>query len=90
MSVTISVPATFSAFLDNNNSVSVKGATVGECLEDLSRKYPKTEGMFMDNDGNLVERFEILVNGRNIYPAGKEAKLADGDRIDLVFIIHGG
>ncbi len=90
MGINVEISSVFRKYLDNQQTVTVEGANVGECLRDLSRRYPQTEGMFLDKEGKLQSNFEIFINGETVYPLDTSTPLQDQDKLDLVYIIHGG
>jgi molybdopterin converting factor small subunit len=90
MSVEVEISSVFRQYMDNQKTVTVECSNVGECLRELSRRYPQTKGMFMNEEGELLNRFEIYINGESIYPTGIATPLEDGDKVNLVYIIHGG
>ena len=90
MAIEVEISSSFRQYMDNQKTVTVECANVCECLKELSKRYPQTKGMFINDEGQLVNRFEIYINGESIYPTGTATPLKDGDKIDLVYIIHGG
>ena len=70
--------------------LTAEGKTVGEVLKHLSDKYPSTKNMFIDDEGRMQNHFEVYLNGKSTYHSGTETPVNDGDKIDLVYIIHGG
>jgi sulfur-carrier protein len=90
MSIEVEIAHVFRSYLGGQKSVTTDGKTVGECLDDLSIKYPMTKNMIVDSNGNVTNRFEIYLNGESTYETGLSTSVKDGDKIDLVYIIHGG
>lgn len=90
MGVDVEITGAFRHYMDNEKTVRVECSNVGECLKELEQRYPGTRGMFITNEGKLLKRFEIFVNGKSIYPSGTDAPLKDGDKLNLVYIVHGG
>ena len=90
MSVEVEIAAVFRSYLDGQRTVSAEGCTVGEVLKNLSDKYPMTKNMFIDDEGRMQNRFEVYLNGESTYHRGADTPVNDGDKIDLVYIIHGG
>ncbi|MBN1908067.1 MAG: MoaD/ThiS family protein [Deltaproteobacteria bacterium] len=90
MSIEVEIAHVFRSYFNGQKSVKAEGKTVGECLNDLSSKYPMTKNMIVDSNGNLTNRFEIYLNGQSTYGTGLFTPVKEGDKIDLVYIIHGG
>ncbi len=90
MGVEVEMAHVFRSYLGGRKSVTTEGKTVFECLNDLSNKYPMTKNMIIDENGSITNRFEVYLNGESIYETGLSTPVKDGDKIDLVYIIHGG
>ncbi len=85
----------FSVFLlrrytGGNEVVEVTGETVGQCVDDLLRKYPATRDVLLDRGGELHHAVEISVNGSTARPEGLARPVRDGDELCLLFQIGGG
>jgi molybdopterin converting factor small subunit len=70
--------------------MKVEGKTVRECLHDLVRQFPNLKKMLLDKDGNLMHSYDFYINGENVYPKDMNKPLKDGDKLNVIFIIHGG
>jgi len=68
----------------------VEGKTVGECLNQLVRRYPALDEWMFDKDRNLNNMFDVFVNMQSTLSERLETKVADGDNINLVIVIAGG
>lgn len=90
MSIEIEISPIFGRYTDDHLSITVKGKTIHECLHDLARQYPKLEKILLDKEGNLLHAYDIYVNGENLYPKDMTRSVKDGDKLNIVFIIHGG
>ena len=90
MSIEVEIAGAFRSYFNGQKKVTAEGKTVGECLEYLSGKYPMTKKMFIDDEGRMQNNFEVYLNGESTYHAGIDTPVNDGDKIDLVYIIHGG
>ena len=89
MSVTIEVSSVFGMYTNNRSSIEAEGNTVGECLEDLFGQYPKMRNLIMDEKGKLRPRYNIFINGKNIY-WDMTMPVNDGDKLNLLMLIYGG
>lgn len=90
MSVEVEIAGVFRSYLDGQKTVSAEGRTIGEVLKYLSDKYPMTKNMLIDDEGRIQNRFEVYLNGKSTVNTGTSTPVSDGDRIDLVYLIHGG
>ena len=90
MSVEVEIASVFRSYFNGQKTVTAEGDTVGEVLKYLSAKYPVTKNMLIDDEGKMQNRFEVYLNGKSIIQTGTATPVNNGDRIDLVYIIHGG
>ncbi|OGN98186.1 MAG: hypothetical protein A2Y89_02360 [Chloroflexi bacterium RBG_13_51_18] len=70
--------------------MKVEGKTVRECLHDLVRQFPDLKRMLLDGDGNLMHSYDYFINGESVYPKDMNRPLKDGDKLNIIFVIHGG
>ena len=90
MSIKIHIHKSHRQFTDGHSVVDVKGKTVGECLEDLIKKYPGMKENLFDTKGNLLNVIEIYVNLESAYPNELIKKVSNGDEIYLTAKLAGG
>jgi molybdopterin converting factor small subunit len=90
MSVQIDIPPLLRHVTDGETAAKVKGSTVGECLNDFIRQYPKTKRWLFDKDGKLLRYVEVYVNKVTTYPEELATPVNDGDEISIVYVIAGG
>ena len=90
MSVEVELSSIFGRYTDNHLNIKVEGKTVRECLHDLVRQYPKLKRMLLDKDGNLMHAYDYFINEASVYPKDMNAPLRDGDKLNVVYVIHGG
>jgi len=88
MSVKIKVSQVLRQFTKNQDTVEVKGGTVGECLDDLIRQFPDTKKWLFDKDGRLLAL--MLIKGESIHQKELDRPVAGGDELHLVLIFGGG
>jgi len=71
---------------------SSKDLTVGELLEQLSKKYGRRFMDYVyDKKGNVQSYLQFLVNGRSITTReGLKTKLKEGDRVAIIPPVGGG
>jgi len=90
MSVEIELSSIFARYSNNQLNIKVEGNTVGECLNDLIRQFPNLEKMLLNKDGKLQHVYDVYINGESAYPMEMTKPVKDGDKLNIVFIIHGG
>lgn len=90
MSAEIELSPIFARYSNNQLNVKVEGSTVGECLNDLIRQFPNLEKMLLNKEGKLQHAYDVYINGESAYPMEMKKPVKDGDKLNIVFIIHGG
>lgn len=90
MSVEVELSSVFGRYTDNHLNIKVEGKTVRECLHDLVQQFPKLKRMLLDKDGNLMYSYDFYINGESVYPKDMNAPLKDGDKLNVLYVIHGG
>ena len=90
MSIEINLASYLRPHADNKESVTVKGKTVGECLKDLTAKYPALKKMLFEKDGKLHDYVSVFAGGDIIYSDGLDKPVKDGDKLNILYIIGGG
>jgi len=90
MSIEVGVSRVFRSYFDDQESILAEGETVVECLRYLAEKFPATKNMLIDDEGKLQNHFEVFLNGESIFNTGSETPVKEGDKLDLVYIVHGG
>jgi len=73
-------------------SIEAKGQTINELIEKMTSDMPELKHTFIDQELNDSRSNSlVLVNGREISVLnGYETKLADGDEVVFVPVVHGG
>jgi molybdopterin converting factor small subunit len=77
-------------YTDDRSTVEVSGATVGECLSDLVRQFPKLGRKLLDPAGNISPQVFISINMNSPRPEKKDAPVKEGDELYVVLIVAGG
>lgn len=70
--------------------LAVEGDTVGECLKQLIKQFPKMDKELFANKDKLLNTVEIFVNHASAYPHELIKPVKDGDEIQLVVMLSGG
>jgi molybdopterin converting factor small subunit len=90
MSVEVELSSIFGRFTKNQLNISVEGKTIKECLHDLVRKFPDLKRLLLNQEGDLQSTYEYYINGESSYPKDMNKPLKDGDKLNVVYVIHGG
>lgn len=70
--------------------VEVEGSTVGQCLEQMVKRFPGLKKALFNDDGSLLNIIEIFVNGESAYPEELAHPVQPGDEIYILFALDGG
>jgi molybdopterin converting factor small subunit len=90
MSIGVELSSVFGRYTNGHLNTTVEGKTVRECLHDLARQFPRLERVLLDREGNLMQSYDYFINGQSVYPKDMNAPLKDGDKLNVIFVIHGG
>jgi molybdopterin converting factor small subunit len=92
MSIKVNIPTYMRNITGDVPFVEVTGKTVGECLQDLIKKFPPIGPLLFskDNQNELFEHLIILVNKESSHPELLARKVKEGDELDIFVIIGGG
>ena len=90
MSAEIELSSILARFTDNQLNIKVEGSTVGECISDLIRQFPDMKKILVDKDGKLLYSYDVFINGESAYPQEMKKPVKDGDKLNIVMLIHGG
>jgi adenylyltransferase/sulfurtransferase len=88
---TIHIPTPLRPFTDKNESVEVSGATVGELLADLTKKYEGLRKHLYADDGRLRNFVNVYLNDEDIrYLQKEKTPVKPGDSLSIVPSVAGG
>jgi len=90
MSIEISIHKTHRRFTGGAERVSVEGATVGQCLENLVRRYPEMHDVLFDGSNRLKNTIEIYLNMESAYPDELKKPVKNGDKVHIALMLAGG
>lgn len=67
------------------------GATVQALVDELVARWPDLRPEMVDNDGKLLQRIHIFVNGKDItFLNGVETIIPEGGNVDIFPPVGGG
>jgi molybdopterin converting factor small subunit len=90
MSVEIELSSAFAMFTNDVLNVSTEGKTVREALCDLVTQFPKLQKMLLNTNGDLQQTYDYFINGQSVFPRDMSRPLKDGDKLNVLYLIHGG
>ena len=87
----IRIPTPLRNYTDQQSSVTVSGATVGEALRDLVARHPDLEPQLFNEEGRLRSFVNIFRNDEDVRHLEKEnTPLREGDELSIIPSIAGG
>lgn len=87
----ILIPTPLRQYADKQNSVDLKGATVGEVLAALTTRFPEMKKHLFNDEGKLRSFVNVYLNDEDIRYLNKDASpVKDGDTLSIVPSIAGG
>jgi adenylyltransferase/sulfurtransferase len=88
---TIHIPTPLRPFTEKKESVEVTGATVGELLADLTKKYEGLRKHLYADDGRLRNFVNVYLNDEDIrYLQREKTPVKPGDSLSIVPSVAGG
>ncbi|MDH5695979.1 MAG: MoaD/ThiS family protein [Dehalococcoidia bacterium] len=90
MSIKINLHPGLQQFTDDQAIIEVNGSTVGQCLDDLVKQFPKIRQGLFGKDGKLLNYVDIYVNMESAYPEELAKPVKDNDELHITLIIAGG
>jgi molybdopterin converting factor small subunit len=88
MSIKIKLSLAFQHQAGSDDKVEVKGKTLKECIDDLSKQFPSIKNWLFDNKGSLLPL--VLLNNQSITPEELDRPVFDNDEIWILDILEGG
>ncbi len=90
MPVNIHIHTTHRQFTNGLEVVAVEGKTVGECLNQLVKRFPGMEKALFSKKDKLLNIVEVYLNHVTAYPNELAKPVKDGDEIHLIIMLAGG
>ena len=88
--LTVHLPAVLAKLADAR-ALETQGHTVGEAIDDLTRRYPALAPRLRDDTGQPYKYVTFYLNDEDIrFQGGFDAKVNDGDELTVVPAIAGG
>lgn len=73
-----------------SSEIRVRGETVGECLADLTARWPQAASLLFDRTGALQRQVYVFVNQEGMQKADFARPLREGDLLLLAVLALGG
>jgi molybdopterin synthase sulfur carrier subunit len=87
----IRIPTPLRSFTQNKEEVTESGATVGEVLRNLEKRFPGIGARLLDDTGTVRRYVNIFHNDEDIrFLQALETPVSDSDRITIIPAIAGG
>lgn len=77
-------------YADDQNTIEVNGNTVGECLKDLVRQFPRIKPVLYETDDKISPYAFISLNMKSSLPEEANQPVKDGDELYIALIFVGG
>jgi molybdopterin converting factor small subunit len=90
MSISVELSSAFGVFTNDVLNAEVDGENVREALHGLTQQFPRLKKVLLNKDGDLMQTYDFFINGQSVYPKSMTTPLKDGDKLNILYIIHGG
>jgi molybdopterin converting factor small subunit len=91
MPVTLTLPTVLAPLAGGERSLAASGATLGDVVADVARRYPQLAPRLRDEEGQPYRFVTFYVNDQDCrFLGGFEARVEDGDEVAVVPAIAGG
>jgi MoaD family protein len=82
------VPTPLRSYTGPRAEIEAKGATVGQLLEDLNRRYPGIRFRMVDEQDGIRPHIRVFVNGEQIWDLS--IALRSSDEVQILQALSGG
>jgi len=86
--VEVRLAALLHSYTKGKSTVRARGATLGDVLDDLDRKYPGIRFRVVDEQSRLRRHVRFFINGSDARDIA--APLRSGDKVYIVGALSGG
>jgi molybdopterin converting factor small subunit len=77
-------------YLYNQDQIDVAGGTIGECLDDLIKKFPGAEKWLFNEQGQILENVFVYINAESARKADLSDPITEGDELIIAMLLIGG
>jgi molybdopterin converting factor small subunit len=82
------IPGPLRSYTNEGREVEAEGATLGELLDDLDRRYPGIRFRMIDEQDAIRRHIRIFLNGEQV--PGLDVPLKRADEVFIVQALSGG
>ena len=87
----VRIPTPLRKLTNNEELVEVNGATIGEAIVELQRRFPGIQERLLDDTGAVRRFVNVYVNEEDIrFLQNQQTPVKDGDEISIIPAIAGG
>jgi molybdopterin synthase sulfur carrier subunit len=91
MAKTVRIPTPLRKLTNNEETVEVQAATIGDAITELQSRYPGIRERLVDDNGEVRRFVNVYVNEEDIrFLKNQHTPLNDGDEISIIPAIAGG
>ncbi len=91
MSVSVRVPTILRTYTGGDSEVTAEGATLGDVLEDLDRRYSGIKARILDDQGELRRFVNVYVGNDDVrFLDGLATATPDGVQVSVIPAVAGG
>ena len=90
MAIKIHLYSGLSEYTEGKSEVMAGGASIGDCLKDLTGQFPGLREVLFQTDGGLRKHVFISLNMQSVSPEQVTAKVIESDELHIALIIAGG
>jgi sulfur-carrier protein len=91
MAVKVVIPAQLRQYTQDQSSIEVDGATVGDVLSAVESQFPGIQERICEPDGRIRRFVNVFVNGEDVRALnGTETPVKDGDEVGIIPAVAGG
>lgn len=90
MGIKFQIPSYLQSATGSMESVEVEGDTIGQCLRQLTMRFPALEEKLFTTRGELHPFIGIYINNEDAYPDELSKPVQDGDEVHILYVIGGG
>lgn len=91
MPVTVRIPGPLRSLTGGQDRVEVQCTTIGQCLDELERRFPGIRDRIVDGSGEIRRFVIVFLNGEDVrFLKGLDTQVRDGDEVSIVPAVSGG
>jgi molybdopterin synthase sulfur carrier subunit len=91
VAVDVRLPTVLRPEAGGQTTVTVKGATIGDVLQELVAEYPGMAPQILNTDGSLHRFVNVYVNDDDVrYLLALDTPVNEGDEVSLLPAVAGG